>query len=860
MNRSIAWKLIITFAVVAWAVAAMIPFKDTPFDDYIRVSATAHQEEFANLLDQANSLVDAENHASSPDKYPTLFIALREYSNKNQIDLAKFFPDINVRDINVLTKRNNILIKELYKRSKSAIKQGLDLQGGVSFTLAINDEELSTDSENRSTQLESVLNVINSRVNGLGVTEPTIRVIGANSVEVQMPGVSLKDNPEAIEELSRPAKLEFKVGHRTITPSSARPPLSEIPVGYDLMIMESERGNQLTEIPMYVKRIPEASGDIIAKAGVALEGVNQFIVTMSFTPDGSKQFEKITRTIFEKDRETGTRQPLAIVLDGKLISAPGINQVISEHGQISGNFTHREAVELANALNNPLAFGLTRTSLNEVGPSLAEDSRAASLFAAFMATMVVIVFMLLYYQIYGVTAVLTVALNVVILVGVLASFGATMTLPGIAALALTVGMAVDANILIFERMREEFKLGKSLWNSLQEGYKMAMSTIIDANLTTLLIAIILWKFGTGPIKGFGVTLAVGIGTTLFCALVFNRALLEMLVKMRIIRKGFSFSLIKNETNFKFLKYAKVSCIACIALFAFCLTVIVQQGSKSLGVDFTGGESLTVGFEKKLSINEIQALSSEIEGLEEIQVAFQTDIVSRKEFLNLQTQTDKGDLLFASLVQKFPDAGLTLIAKESIGATVSKSITRDAIIACALAMLIMLLYVAFRFELGYGMGALVSTAHDLFLTIGIYIVLGKFFGIGAGQFSAPMIAAILMTVGYSINDTIVVFDRIREELKMRPTMALKDIIDLSINKTLSRTILTSTTTFLAALALYIFGTGLIKDFSLVFVIGIAVGTFSSIYIASPIFYWWHKGSRKNVEDKEFKTNYEWQEEK
>ena len=385
MNRSIAWKLIITVAVVVWAAFAMIPLKDTPFDEYIRGAATSDKAEFAQVIEKAQACVDPVNYKTQKDKYPTLYIALREYSNKNAVDLAKYFPDINVRDIKILKKRNTVLLKELYKRSKSALKQGLDLQGGVSFTLQIDENELSGDQMAKANQLEDVITVINNRVNGLGVTEPTIRAVGGNSIEVQMPGVSLKDNPEAIEELSRPAKLEFRLVHRTIRPSSATPPKSEIPVGYELMLAENERGNSVVEVPYYVKKRPEATGEIIKKAGVAIQGINQFLVTMDFTDEGSKVIKRITSTILEEDKKTGIKQPMAIVLDGKLMSAPNIQGVLEEHGQITGNFTQREAVELANALNNPLSVGLKRTSLNEVGPSLAEDAKDASLFAALMA-------------------------------------------------------------------------------------------------------------------------------------------------------------------------------------------------------------------------------------------------------------------------------------------------------------------------------------------------------------------------------------------------------------------------------------------------------------------------------------------
>ncbi len=850
-SSGILWKFVVTVLVIVWAASSMVPVSDTPFEEFIQNRATAQKEEFTKkILPAAEARVDKVNYKNNPDKSPTLYIALRDYANANDVDLSVYFPDVNVSDIKVLKKRNDILLKELYRQSKGALKKGLDLQGGVSFTLEIDDSKLDSDSYSKKGQLEDVQTVMNNRINGLGVTEPTIRIMGGNSIEVQMPGVSLKDNPEAIEELSRPAKLEFRKVHRFKRPSSAKPPLSEIPAGYEVLMMESERGGQIVEEPMYVRIRPEASGDIIKKASPAMEDTSRFSVSMEFTkPEGAKVFERITSSILEEDRATGVKQPLAIVLDGRLMSAPNIQSVISDRGSITGNFTRREAIELANALNNPLSVGLKRTSLNEVGASLADSAKDSSFMAAAIGTVLTVLFMIFVYKSMGFIAVISVFVNIFILVGVLASFGATMTLPGIAALVLTLGMAVDSNILVFERMREESILGKSLWSSLMAGYEKAFSAIVDANITTLISAIILWKFGTGPVKGFGVTLAVGIFTTLFACLLVSRFMLEFAIKYKVVQKAFMKGFITNETNVNFFKYVKASFTASWLIVLLGIATIVYRGDKTLSIDFTGGDVVTIGYaqDKKIPIEDIVSLSTSTGdgSLGEVQASYQTDLSSKAERLVLQVESEKGEQAFAALQEKFPDAGLYLIGQTSVGAAVSSDITKDAFIAIALSLLAMLVYVAFRFEFSYGIGALVATFHDVIMCIGLYVFFGLL-GVGSGQFSAPMVAAVLMVMGYSINDKIVVFDRIREELELKPTMSLKDVVNYSINRTLSRTLLTSVTTFLAAVALFIFGTGIIVDFSLVFIIGIIVGTFSSIFIASPVFYWWNKGNRDRVE--------------
>lgn len=860
VNRSILWKLVITALVIIWSVSAMLPLSDTPFETYIQTRATANQDEFAQVLQKAQARVDKQAAKNDKSKSPTLYIALRDYADAENIDLYKYFPDVNVSDILNLKKRNDILLKELYRQSKGMLKKGLDLQGGVSFTLEIDESNLDKDEQARSGQLKDVLSVMNNRVNGLGVTEPTIRIMGSKAVEVQMPGVSLKDNPEAIEELSRPAKLEFRLVHRTARPSSVKPPLSEIPMGYEVMVMESERQGKLIEEPMYVKRKPEANGDIIKRAYPTMEDTNKFAVGMEFTSDGAKVFEKITRTILEGDNQTGTKQPLAIVLDGRLMSAPNIISVIKERGSITGNFTRREAIELANALNNPLSVGLKRTSLNEVGPSLADTARESSVTAAVIGFAATILFMIFFYRGMGVIAVISVIVNLLIILGVLASFKATMTLPGIAALVLTIGMAVDSNILVFERMREETRLGKNLWASLMAGYEKAFSTIVDANLTTLISAGTLWVFGTGPVKGFGLTLAIGIFTTLFCCLILSRALLELCIKNNYIRKGLEKGLISGDAKFPFLKHAKASFIVSWTIVILGVAILIYRGDKTLSIDFTGGDIVSISFnpDKKLPIEKITELSTSTsdDGIGEIQASYQIDLATRSENLVLQVESEKGQRVFDLLTQKFPDAGLKLVSQQSIGASVSGEITRDAFIAVGLSLLLILLYVAFRFELSYGIGAVIATFHDVVITIGLYAIMGLF-GIGSGQFSAPMVAAILMVMGYSINDKIVVFDRIREELKLKPTMTLKDIINYSINKTMSRTLLTSLSTFVAAASLFLFGTGIIVDFSLVFMLGIIAGTFSSIFIASPVFFWWNKGNRDHVEKEEALPERSWE---
>jgi SecD/SecF fusion protein len=387
-------------------------------------------------------------------------------------------------------------------------------------------------------------------------------------------------------------------------------------------------------------------------------------------------------------------------------------------------------------------------------------------------------------------------------------------------------------------MREELALGKRMRAALTAGYEKAFSTIFDANITTLLSALILIWLGTGPVRGFGVILAIGIFATMFCALVLSRALMAILIDF-----GFENILKKRSGEvgkFDFFGKQKIASVLSLIIIGAGALAFVIRGNGIYGIDFTGGDEMMLQFVKKLNTNDIERLAKE-NNIGEVGTVYRKNIKDSGEVLYLQTKEGKGKLLFQKLNEQYPQAQLKVIHESTIGSSMSAKIKWNAIYAVAVSLLMILVYVALRFEMGFGMGALISTIHDILATVGIYLLLGR-------QFSAPMIAAILMIIGYSINDTIVVFDRIREELHFNPTASLREIINYSINCTLSRTILTSLTTLLAALALYWFGVGVINDLALIFVIGIFVGTYSSIFIAAPIFYRWHRGDRRTVEIK------------
>ncbi|MDR3317769.1 MAG: protein translocase subunit SecD, partial [Puniceicoccales bacterium] len=787
--------------------------------------ATASVDEFSELLSRAKLRVTL-------GQSPSLFVALKTIAKEEAVDLSTYFSDIKLQDIKNIDKKNKILMDVLLRDSKGRLKQGLDLKGGISFMLKIASRSAQEkDSDWQKSHLEKAAQIMRHRLDGMGIAEPVIRTHGNEEIEIQLPGISTQDNPEIVDAVKRPAKLEFRLVHEDM-PRNKDPKLA--PVGYELLFSENEdsKTGKVEMIPYYVKRIPEMTGKMVKNAHVTMNQYGGFEIGLEMkSPQGIERFAKITKD--------NVGRLLGIVLDGQLCSAPRINcEIPNGLASISGHFSQREAIELSNVLNNPLEFELTLTEIQEIGPSLAEDAKTSSMYATILGIALVVLFMIAYYRASGMVAVVSVLANALIVLGLMAMIGATLTLPGVAALVLTIGMGVDSNILIFERMREELALGKRMGTALIAGYDKAFSTIFDANITTLLSALILIWLGTGPVRGFGVILAIGIFATMFCALVLSRALMAVLINL-----GFENLLKKHERpipTFNFLGKQKQAFFLSSLLIGSGLLALIIRGNGIYGIDFTGGDELVLQFQQKLNTNEIEKIAKN-NGVDEVITLYRKNIKDSGEVLCLQTKEGKGKLLLRKLNERFPQAQLKVIQESSIGSSMSGKIKWNAFCALTVSILMILFYIALRFEIGFGIGALLSTVHDILVTVGIYILMGK-------QFSAAMVAAILMIVGYSINDTIVVFDRIREELHFNPTASLKEIINYSLNCTLSRTLLTSVTTFLAALALYCFGAGVVNDLSLLFMIGIVVGTLSSIFIAAPIFYRWHKGDRRTVEIK------------
>jgi SecD/SecF fusion protein len=896
-SRTWFWKIAVSLVALAVAWYEFHPIAPTPLEQFVPTQVIAQKPEFDKLHTEALERVKRYKDAAvaADQKSVSYFQALRDIGEGRgraaPVDLRPFFfTEAQIVREPDQAKRNGIVLKQLLVGSQGRLKLGLDLQGGVSFTLKVDPtgaesgEKTAGDKSNVShgDMVNQALQVMEQRVNQFGVAEPVLRPVGDLSLEIQLPGEDAANNPDVIDSLKKPAKLEFRQVHRTERPTETEREhsLRSLPVDpmlgsasaistYEVLTIRDvdSRTSEVRVTRYYVRKAADATGKIIKSASGRSDDGISFYVDMKFTDEGSKKFGDLTAKIAEgNSRSVGQ---LAIVLDGKLQSAPTVREAIRSTGAtITGSFSREEAVDLANVLNNPLEFPLIIQDVTSVGPSLAKDAQGKSVVASLVAVGLVIFFMVGFYVWGGFIAILGMILNLLMILGAMAYFGATITLPGVAALVLTLGMAVDANILIFERVREEAALGKDRSVALREGYARASWTIIDANLTTLLTALILVFMGSGPIRGFGITLTIGIFTTVFTSLVTCRGLQELALSRGVMTRVFGLPVFRPTLDIPFLKFARIAFIASWLVIGLGLTQLAIKGKEAFGKDFRGGESALVALAPGAAVDtgKIAALAASI-GLADTTVTVQTPVGGGEPTLRIETELtkDKSKGEFANVAAivgaiqaKTPEilkdrsasVDKLMLSKEAIGGSVSSELRSNAVWSVILALLGIGLYVSLRFEAGFGVAAMVATLHDVLLTIALFVAFG-------GQFNATLIAAILLIIGYSINDTIVVFDRIREELQANPGRELRDVIHFAINRTLSRTTLTAATVFLCAVALWAFGAGDVRLYGEIFIYGVLTGTFSSIFIASPVFYWWHKGDRKGVDAAELPRTYSWE---
>lgn len=711
------------------------------------------------------------------------------------------YPPLDVHD-----KEGNVV-------EEGKINLGLDLQGGMHLILEVDTSKLSANEKKDAPQ--RALEVIRNRIDQFGVLEPVIQLQGNNRILVQLPGVT--DRGRAKEIIGRTAHLEFRlVGEDAEQLKNAMS--GEEVEGYELKQMKARDGK--TE-PLLIEKKAVLTGNMLVDATTEFsqEGFGQPYVSLELNNEGADIFANVTAT------NVGSR--LAIVLDGEIYTAPVIRERIpSGRAQITGNFSVQEAKDIslilrAGALPAPVNIIEERS----VGPALGKDSVQKGIRAIIIGGICVLAFMAVYYLLSGLIADLALILNILIITGALSYFGATLTLPGIAGLVLTIGMAVDANVLIFERIREESKLGKSLRASIHAGYDKAFWTILDANVTTLITALILFQFGTGPVRGFATTLSIGILASMFTALVMTRLVLDVITQNNPQMEKLRMLQFFSQPNIPFVKIRKIAYLVSVLVIVIGMFFFLRRGAKNYGIDFTGGTLQQFSFKEVVSPGDVRGVLAGI-GLGESSV----QQFEEGKGIIVRSLSGRTEEIISGFHDKFGEESFEVMRVEAVGPAVGEDLRRAAVKALLFAMAGICLYISVRFEFRFAITAIIALAHDVLVALGMIALTGR-------EISLPVIAALLTIVGYSINDTIVLFDRIREDRKFMRKADPAEIINTSINQTLSRTVLTSLTTLFVVLALFLFGGKVINDFSFVLLIGVVVGTYSSIFIASPLLIDW-----------------------
>ncbi|MBV5306939.1 MAG: protein translocase subunit SecD [Desulfobulbaceae bacterium] len=714
------------------------------------------------------------------------------------------------------------------------------------ITLSLKDSEINFI---RTHAVDQSLEILRNRIDQFGVAEPVIIRQGADEIVVQLPGV--KDPKRAMKLLGDTAQLEFKLVADTAGIKLAEmieeaksngqwaqgedrkkltralqnrlPPDTEIYFEKD---KNKQTGQEIIR-PLLLENQTLMTGDMVKNAQVRIGGqFNEPYVSIDLTARGGKVFATVT--------EKNVNRQLAIVLDNVVRSAPSIREkIMGGSAQISGSFSHEEAADLAiilrvGALPAPVDIIQNLT----VGASLGQDSINKGLTAGVVGSLMVIVFMMTYYRRAGIIANGAMVLNILFLFAGLAILNATLTLPGIAGIILSIGMAVDSNILIFERMREEYERGKSIRSSVSSGFSEALSTVVDSHMTTLITSLALFLFGTGPIKGFAITLTLGIVFNLFTTLFCSRFVFDILLSHNKLKELHFLQLIKKP-NLDYMKLRHITYTISAILVGIGMIASVQmaRGKANMGVDFSGGTLLQFKASQAFTMNEVRHAFDQhkLEGLDLQEVENEHSLIVKIK-KSEAIVGHLGEQVQSILTTELADKHFTLESRSEIGSSVSSVLRNKAAMAILLSLVGVIIYLAFRFDIRFGVAAAIATLHDIFIILGLCWLLDM-------EMTLMIVTALLTLGGYSLNDTVIIFDRIRENMAKEKTHTLVTQINDSINQVVGRTIATGLTVCMTLLSLLFLGGSVIHDFAFVLFWGVVIGTFSSAFVASPVLLLW-----------------------
>ncbi|MFC0280890.1 protein translocase subunit SecD [Falsigemmobacter intermedius] len=662
------------------------------------------------------------------------------------------------------------------------------------------------------------LEIIRRRVDEVGTREPTIQRQGADRILIQVPGIGSAAELKSL--IGTTAKLTFNP-----VQGSARGPDEVAPPGSKVLPSMNEQG-----VYYIIETAPVVTGEELVDAQPSYDQNGRPAVNFRFNPSGARTFGDYTAA--------NIGRPFAIVLDEQVISAPVIQSHIpGGSGIISGNFTLEESTELAVLLRaGALPAGMTFLEERTIGPELGQDSIDAGKRAAIVGTIAVAIFMVVIYGSMGVIANIALIINGVLLISMLSLLGATLTLPGIAGIVLTLGMAVDSNVLIFERIREELRAGKAAGRSIELGFDKALSAIMDANITAIITAVIMFAIGSGPVRGFAVTFGLGIITTMFTAVYVTKLLMYIWythIKPKRVTAGGLIRLVPDDTKINFFRWQGVTFGGTIGVMVAAIIITITMGL-NFGIDFKGGTTIRTESTQEVNISAYRDALHQL-NLGDVNISQVFDPAFRADqhvaMIRIQAQ-DGAEAVTPEVITaveaaiKTADPQVMIASVESVGPKVSSELIWLAIGAVAAGSVGILIYIWMRFEWQFAIGLVAACLHDVVITLGIF----SLFQI---RFDLTIVAALLTILGYSVNDTVVIFDRLRENMAKHKSMALRDLMNLSTNETLGRTVMTSASTLLALFALLWFGGDVIRGFVFAMILGVVLGTWSTLYVAKNI---------------------------
>ncbi|MBR1989001.1 MAG: protein translocase subunit SecF [Firmicutes bacterium] len=681
-----------------------------------------------------------------------------------------------------------------YTSVKDALKYGLDIDGGVYVVM-----EAQTDATgDELTQLmEQTRAVLDNRVNQLGVAESSVTIEGTNRIRIEMPGV---DNAEdAIAAIGKTAQLHFILADGTIV----------------------------------------VSGSNVKDAQVGTEGAG-YVIHLQFDNEGAEKFAEGTRKAISGtvpvEVEGMMKNQIAIVLDNEIIQSPQVNEVIP-NGQcvMEGNYTKEEAMTTAALIRGgALPVDLVEIQSSVQTATIGADALEKSIIAGGIGLGIVFILMIVFYGMLGIVADIALALYVVMFLWAMVAFNVVLTLPGIAALVLSIGMAVDANVIIFARIKEEISAGKTIRVAVDAGFKNALTTVLDAQITTLIAAVVLYEVGTTAVKGFALTLMIGIVFSIFTAVIVTQLFISLLANSKKFAKNKSFGVNEDGTpkqllnkTFTFIRHRKIYYIVSISIIVIGL-VFAMIGGLNYGIDFTGGTNIQVEMGKQVDIDEVKDVLKEYDLDPQIIYAGEGNTQLVIKTIKSLENAERTEVVEA-LGKVYGVTQDDVLASEQFGPSVGDELKENAVKSVVIASIGMLIYIIFRFRAWqFGFASIVGVLHDVLMVIAFYAIFGF-------TVNNPFIAAILTLVGYSINDTIVIFDRIRENKKIYNKDSNEVNIDRSLNQTLNRTIMTSLTTLVVMVPLCIMVSASIREFIIPLMVGVIVGCLSSIFVCSPLYY-------------------------